>query len=442
MQATVQTSETAARTRGVFHRNRRKLLRRFVQALMWLLPIMAFTTPVSQYTSSWQLLDIVKLSILGFACFGGAFAIKLHLDHHSFHRVIDPLIPLFAYLLLAIISVSWSALRSITIANAGALAAMLLFACAVGMLSTDRNSVETLLRRLNYVLLSVSGFVLIIYLVDPQASGLDRQLISHGGDGVIHPTASGGTASLGLLMPFLCSRIGRFAWAHRLILPALLIHGIILILSNSRLASGMALLTIGGVIWWTIDIRKRALLVFVLGLIAAFVVTADPGFRALSSTAGAGAEYVSRGQTVDEIRGVSGRSEMWSAIWVEYQKAMMFGHGYGVTSETGQMLVWNRLRNFTAHNMLLQVLSTTGAVGLVIFSYGLLQAWLSSLLLARGDVFQRRLFRILVVTGIWYTGWSMLGISFLGPIRPESVVFFTMLGICVGQASTNPARDE
>jgi hypothetical protein len=51
------------------------------------------------------------------------------------------------------------------------------------------------------------------------------------------------------------------------------------------------------------------------------------------------------------------------------------------------------------------------------------------------DERHKGLFKIFAVLSVWFFGWSLLGISFMGSIRPESVVFFSMLGIGIGQAS-------
>ena len=164
-------------------------------------------------------------------------------------------------------------------------------------------------------------------------------------------------------------------------LPCLLIHGSIVFLSNSRTATGMAAITIGFVLFWFSQNASRAKVAAAVGLICLAFVLLDPGFRLWSSTADASAQYVTRGQSGDQLKGVSGRSEMWSAVWHEYKKALVLGHGYFVTSETGSLYVWNARHNYTAHNLTLQILVSTGAIGFLIFGFAMAQSAFAALML-------------------------------------------------------------
>lgn len=412
-----------------------RLLFRFTFLSLWLLPIMGFTMPTVQTTDSWQVLDLVKLCILAVICFGGVYALYANVGHPRFRKIVDPLLPFYVYFLWAFLSVLWSPLKSVTIFQSGSLAAMLFFTNAVAVVCADKDRIAKVLYHLNLTLLASSFVLVIAYAIDPSMSGLDRSRIHTGGDGLIHPTAAGATAALGLLVLTLCHYVGRFEWTKKLSIPCILIHGMIVFLSNSRTATGMSAITIGCVLFWFSTNRGRAKVAMFVSVICLALVLLDPGFKLGASTVGAGAEYVTRGQSGDQLKGVSGRSEMWSAIWEEYKKALVLGHGYFVTSEKGSLLVWNERANYTAHNLLLQILSTTGAVGLLLFLLAMIQSALVSFSLLGGDRLQRSVFAIAAVMAVWYSGWAQLGVSFMGPIRPESVVFFTLLGIIIGQAS-------
>ena len=316
------------------------------------------------------------------------------------------------------------------------MAALLLLTLALGILCQDRSRVSLILKHLNWGLLASSLVVLIAYAIDPTVSGLNRSRIHSGGDGMIHPTAAGATASLGLLLPVLCHFIGKIRWAKSTLMPCLVIHGCILVLSHSRTAALMAVITTGVVLFWYSTHWQRMKVACLAGLVALGLMMVDPGFTIVEKTLGAGTEFVTRGQTGAEMKGMSGRAELWSAVWQEYQKSLVFGHGYFITSETGELMVWSGTQNYTAHNLILQILVSTGAVGLMIFGLAIFQITATLYDLRRGDVIQRRVFLILAISGLWYLGWAQLGISFMGPVRPESIYFFALLGIGLGQAST------
>ena len=40
---------------------------------------------------------------------------------------------------------------------------------------------------------------------------------------------------------------------------------------------------------------------------------------------------------------------------------------------------------------------------------------------------------LLALLGLWFLGWGQLSESFMGPVQPESVVFYSLLGITVAQ---------
>ena len=40
--------------------------------------------------------------------------------------------------------------------------------------------------------------------------------------------------------------------------------------------------------------------------------------------------------------------------------------------------------------------------------------------------------------GVWYLGWGQLCESFMGPVQPESVVFYCLLGLGVAQVRGQP----
>ena len=52
---------------------------------------------------------------------------------------------------------------------------------------------------------------------------------------------------------------------------------------------------------------------------------------------------------------------------------------------------------------------------------------------------RRVLWSLLVLFGLWFLGWGQLCESFLGPIQPESVVFYCLLGLTIAQVRREEA---
>ena len=124
---------------------------------------------------------------------------------------------------------------------------------------------------------------------------------------------------------------------------------------------------------------------------------------------------------------------MCTAIWNEYLASPIVGHGYFVTSRSGKLLVWDIVANHTAHNTYLPVLATTGLVGMMFFALAIAGMGRRLWSLRRGDLFSRRFLWLMAFLTLGFFGWSLGCVAFVGPVRSESVVFFTVLGIEVGE---------
>jgi hypothetical protein len=49
--------------------------------------------------------------------------------------------------------------------------------------------------------------------------------------------------------------------------------------------------------------------------------------------------------------------------------------------------------------------------------------------------------RFAVACGLWYLGWGMVNESVAGPMAPESVVFYVVLGLLVGVTTSATVRE-
>jgi O-antigen ligase len=363
------------------------------------------------------------------------------------------LVPWMAYAGWSFLSLMWTPLKSVSAGQWLGLAAMLLFAQVIYMRtsqksrssgSTDRSQNHIVLpwhliiSQIGWVLFFYSLFVLIIHLVAPQHSGLDRDIFQKGNDGVVQPTAAGATASLGLVLAVVMLSL-RGLKGQTWLVATCLVHAPVLIFSVSRAALATAVLCILLSCTLLLGRQVRGLLIAAIGLVMLVAVLIDPGFELLGKAIQGTSQYVQRGQTSAQLRAVSGRAEMWEAIWKEIAKSPLVGHGYFVTSEAGQFLMWGSRANHDAHHVFLQVLVTTGLIGALLFTWALLVAvYRLTRLLWRSPQGSntRNLGWLLLILGVWYLGWGQGCTTFVGPIRPESVLFFASLGLLAAATAT------
>ncbi|MEL6110025.1 MAG: O-antigen ligase family protein [Planctomycetota bacterium] len=412
--------------------------RRYCAAVMFLLPILAFTfpgRPVQAGLSS-DPLTLIKLATLASTLFGGIALFLLDRDSKRLIRRLLVLLPFFGFLAWAILSVLWSPLRGVTLNQAGGLTALLLFTLHLACVAEKPDEASWLLKQLCHSLLLYSSVVFVAFLINPSFSGLDRSVLWENEDGLIHPTASGSTAALGLVVTTLCWLSGRFSWSARLLFPAMLVHGPTVYYSHSRSSLAMAVVVIFLAAFYFGGRLTRGGLAILVVLVAVSMIAVDPGLHQLAGD-NAIVGYLFRGQDLQELAEGSGRAEMWQTIWDDFQNsgALLRGHGYFVTSQKGELYVWYHYANHTAHNLFLQVLVTTGVIGLALWSAAQCRIAVCLLGMIKRDDFRRTYLAIVVLTMVWFAGWSVGSTSFMGPVRSESVVWFSLIGIGIGLAT-------
>ena len=143
--------------------------------------------------------------------------------------------------------------------------------------------------------------------------------------------------------------------------------------------------------------------------------------------------YMGRGQSKQQISGLSGRVSNWSQVVSGLAESPIVGHGYSMATPTGKM--WREedgvFRHYTAHNLLLHVISGTGIIGGILFIWGFyrlfLPAWRS---LRRGTDKRLPFLTILVILFTFMIG--IFGDSIVDAIDPTAVAIFVVLGLGIG----------
>lgn len=404
---------------------------------IWALTTMTFSMPGRDGPSSADSLDVIALAklavrFLSLGCLG--FAVMRLWDTPRLRAVLTLLLPFWVFLGWAFVSAGWSALPSVSVGQSIGLTVMLLLSTVIGAGWQDEADTSRLLRHLSLALLVVGGTVITVDLVNHDISGLNRdEHVEEGASGIVHPTSAGATASLGLVVLLASRLLWGWGWTRHLLPPTLPVMSYLLVLANSRMALGMAVLGVGLIVLWFSPVRALAAGVLLACLAGLVYVTLDPDLALVESALKRTEAHVSRGESAESLTSLTGRTALWEAIGQECLRSPLLGHGYFVTSHNGLLDVWSGPANRSAHNVLLQVQVTTGLVGTGLFLWALGRIGRGVLASAAGR--SDRLHGFLTVLAIWYAGWGQLCESFMGPVQPETVVFYTVLGLALGLAS-------
>jgi O-antigen ligase len=344
--------------------------------------------------------------------------------------VLARLVPYGVFVLWALASASWSALPQFAVGQAIGQCVLWSVALAVGLCGRGVVATSAVLGSLTLATLAFSTVTLACRLALPGLCPLDR-----GADGMIHPTTAASAGSLGAVLLIACRLIWNWRWTRPVLVPGLMIHLALIYFAANRTSLALTVL-IGFALLAVFGDRKLAAAAVVAGcLCGAIYLSLDPQLNAVESGLGSTAKYVQRGSGSD-LKDLSGRSELWQVIWRSYRESPWMGHGYMVSSAKGELYAWYAWGNWTAHNVVLQALVSTGAVGLVLLAGGVL---VPVLVLVRGRPrgHARKVAWFAAYLGLWFVVWGMFNESFLGPVEPEPIVFFTTLGLIVAHA---PAR--
>jgi len=402
---------------------------------IWLLGLATFTFPGRDGPSSVGSLDVIALTKVG-----SRAAVLLLLTVAIWRSRAQPrwlpvlygVIPFGIFLIWAILSTAWSPLRTVSLGQAGSLVAQVMLATCLAMRWSGPQDTSTLLKHLCLLLLVVSATVVTVDLLAPQYSGMDRFAGGDGALGIVHPTSAGATASLGVIILLAARLLWNWRWTHWLIVPGILIHSYVLLVATSRTALALTMFFLLVVVAFLTSRLVFAAVVVVISIAVGGYLILDPALEAAGGAFDSTTTFLERGESGVQLTAFNGRAVLWEIVWNEFCRSPLRGWGYFVTSEAGVIEVWSFPgSNLTAHNVLLQVLASTGLIGGVLFVWALAVPFFRVLRSAASGVKARELVVFMFLLWAWYLGWGQLCSSFMGPIQPETVVFYSTMGLAL-----------
>jgi O-antigen ligase len=411
-------------------------------ACMWLLMLVCFSAPEREGPTSLTHLDwiallkvVIRAGVI--LALGGAL-LRSWADVRG-RALRASLLPLGLFAAWALASSAWSPLPAVSLGQAVSFVMLVMLALVLGARCHGPDDVSRLLGHLCLALCLVNGAVLTIHVVRPDLSGLHRL----GSLGVMHPTSAGASAAMGLTLLLGARLLWGWRWARVLLVPGVLVHGALLYVAAARAALVPTALIFAIALLVLVSGPVRATLVAAASLTAAAYLIVDPSLEALQRGVEPLRHYAERGEPSERLTTLTGRTYLWPRVWSSFLESPLIGHGYFVTSRTGQLDVpeWYRPpANRTAHNAFLQILVSTGVVGIALFGWGL------GRLAGRGvrgladDPGNRRLKALIALAADYFTVAALLGESFMGPVQPESVAFFALLGLVLGTIAARAER--
>jgi O-antigen ligase len=393
-----------------------------VVAICWLLGEVCITSPAHSALSLGGIDLIVAAKgaarVLAFLVFSHMI-LRTHMQQRA-TAVLLRCTPLIVFGLWTLATCLWSPIKTISIGHATETVMLVLLAIAIGIVYRGERDLEYLLRN---IVLMISGLMLVMILLNWDLIRAGQRPANY-----IQPNNLAGIASVGLLVLLLSRFFWNWSWTRKLLWPCGLICGSILLVAQSRSCLIVTALIAVPLLW---SMQKRKIVVFAaaaVGIIAAVL----PYSQTVSKLPAAVSSYVMRGQGVADAYTVSGRTEVWNIGIKSFLESPLFGHGYYSMTSTGKMYVWGAERWQTAHNIYLHVLTGTGVIGFFLLMWALFNVLRPMIAYARRRGPQRRVAIFVLLLTAWYLALGCFELSFAGPVDPEVVLFFMILGISAG----------
>ena len=408
-----------------------------VMATVWMLIIFTFNVP--DRADGATIIDAIALLKVGCRALSLSLLVTLLWWQWKPERgrlLVQCMLPLGCFVAWGILSVVWSPLKTVSLGQLGSFVVLLLLAANIALSWKSEFCTSRVLFHLSMALLFFNGFMIFAKFALADLGSVVRTQ-----DSFIHATMASSNASMGVLILLGARIVWGWRWSRLLFVPGMAVHCSQLYIAHSRTAVAATLLA--ALLMYIVFVNRHIIwaCLFALCVGAGLYLTFDPGLDLADSMMSSGTTYVHRDENAS-LSSMSGREEMWDEMWKSFQTSPWIGHGYFVSSANGELYVWYEYGNWTAHNLLLQALVTTGLIGTIILAWGIGRPARVMLSTMEIDHQHRALVLFLLVLSSWFFVWGLMNESILGPLQPESVVFFSMLGLGMGSALCAVAKSQ
>jgi len=406
----------------------------------WTLLLFVFSTPFRGTHPTLSNLDLVGSSKVLTRLSTLAMLLSLNLMMVRKMPIKTGVFYLFGFFMFAawaVLTVLWSPLPDVSFGQWVSLFSMTLLGLTIARLvETDRDA-QFVFLMLGMLFTTRSGIMFMAWALTG-GSGISRLE-----DSFFHSTDAAETATLGLLMMLVCNFGFPTPITRALFLPSVAILLATFVVAQNRLT---VFITPPVAVVVLLMYGNRNLLVKLafLGSVGGLLLLIfDPAMESINAALGSTEDYAVRaGNSEREFSTLSGRTELWEAIWRDYITRPWIGLGFFITSRTGTVDVWHDPQNYRAHNQVFQVLATTGAIGLTLFLSGFFLPGKLLLSNLTQPTPAGRIARSVAAVFSWLILWGLLNSSFCGPINASGITFWCLLGLTVGRMRQEYLRRE
>ncbi len=410
--------------------------------LLWMLPFVTISAPEDWVASRFgtapimppEWIKLIKLVGRGSAIAITLFALLGVWQHRKRVPVLRIMLPLGLFGVYSVSSTLWSPLPSTSLTQSATMVMAILFAMYIAVIWESDQDTERLIKHAALAIFLLSILLLALHFGMPRSGSLTKN-----SSGVLHSTNAGAAGGLCILLTLSARLLWKSPWSAWW-LPIVATEAVMMMIGGNRLSLFVSGAVVGILLAITLHRGLAALLMFVFAVSAILYLAVDPRLELGEQAARDLGVFAKQGQTSNELGSLSGRSEMWEKMLNSFMDSPILGHGYFVTSKSGKIYVWYEWGNWTAHNVILQLLVTTGVVGCLLLLTGLGSIALGVASGRRRLDGARNSLLLVALASLWFVGWSFLNESFMGPLQPETVVFALMLGVAAGMGASAQER--
>jgi O-antigen ligase len=236
-----------------------------------------------------------------------------------------------------------------------------------------------------------------------------------------------------IMLILLCRNLWGWEWTKKYMNITLFIQMLLIVLTSRRTAILTVFLIVLYFMLWQKH-RKWFSAAFFFSCLAFFLyLCCDPYLEFLLSERNPLVKFFTRGQPTEQVAGFNGRFELWGLYWYSFLESPWIGHGYTISTSTGYVYIWGKMRHLDAHNLLLQVMVSLGSIGFALFLWAVWLPISKSFKALRLDPESRKIGIFVLAVFLLFFFYGTTSSIFVTRVEPGVFMFFASVGLFAGR---------